>query len=148
MVKLQIDVEELKPLEPRFKKVAKRTVVLTANELQRNLKKLSPVDHGRLQGSWVIFQTGELERTVKSSAKYAIFVNDGTGLYGPLGHKIRPKNGKFLAFTPNKGKFKGKLIVVPWTRGQKPQRFVERSMEMTERRVQEFMIRACMEIDS
>ena len=82
---------------------------------------------------------------MKSSAKYAIFVNDGTGLYGPLGHKIRPKNGKFLAFTPNKGKFKGKLVVVPWTRGQKPQKFVERSMEMTERRVQEFMIRAMME---
>ena len=44
--------------------------------------------------------------------------------------------------------FKGKLVVVPWTRGQKPQRFVERSMEMTERRVQEFMIRAMMEMDS
>lgn len=148
MVKLELKVEELKPLEPRFKKVAKRTVELTAIELQRNVKKLSPVDHGRLQGSWVIFQTGELQRTVKSSAKYAIFVNDGTGLYGPLRHRIRPRNGKFLAFTPNKGKFKGKLVVVPWTRGQKPQRFVEKSMGMTEKRVQEFMIRAFMEEDS
>lgn len=148
MVKLEIDVENLKPLEPRFKGAAKRTVELTSLDLQGNLKINSPVDHGRLQGSWVIFPTGELERTVKSSAKYAIFVNDGTGLYGPLRHKIRPKNGKFLAFTPNKGKFKGRLVVVPWTRGQKPQKFVEKSMEQTEKRVQEFMIRAFMEMDS
>ena len=148
LVRLKIEAEDLKPLDPRFKSAAKRTVELTAIDLQGNLKKNSPVDHGRLQGSWVIFQTGELERTVKSSAKYAIFVNDGTGLYGPLHHLIRPRNGRFLSFVPRKGKYKGKRIAVPWTRGQKPQKFVEKSMEQTERRVQEFMIRALMEADT
>lgn len=148
MVKLKIDVENLKPMTPRIRSAAKRTIELTATELWGNLKKNSPVDHGRLRGSWVIFQTGEMERTVKSSAKYAIFVNDGTGLYGPLHHLIRPRNGRFLSFVPRKGKYKGKRIAVPWTRGQKPQRFVEKSMEQTERRVQEFMIRAFMEMDA
>lgn len=143
-MKLEIKVEELKPLEPRFKKVAKRTVELTSLELQRNLKMLSPVDHGRLQGSWVIFQTGELQRTVKSSAKYAIFVNDGTGIYGsrktPITH---PSIGKMFAFQVN-----GRMIFTRQIKGIKPRKFVEKSMEMTQSRVQEFMIRALMEENS
>lgn len=144
MVKLEIKVEELKPLEPRFKKVAKRTVELTSLELQRNLKMLSPVDHGRLQGSWVIFQTGELQRTVKSSAKYAIFVNDGTGIYGPRKTPItHPSIGKMFAFQVN-----GRMIFTRQIKGIKPRKFVERSMEMTQSRVQEFMIRALMEENS
>lgn len=144
MVKLEIKVEELKPLEPRFKKVAKRTVELTSLELQRNLKMLSPVDHGRLQGSWVIFQTGELQRTVKSSAKYAIFVNDGTGIYGPRKTPItHPSIGKMFAFQVN-----GRMIFTRQIKGIKPRKFVEKSMEMTQSRVQEFMIRALMEENS
>lgn len=143
-MKLEIKVEELKPLEPRFKKVAKRTVELTSLELQRNLKMLSPVDHGRLQGSWVIFHTGELQRTVKSSAKYAIFVNDGTGIYGPRKTPItHPSIGKMFAFQVN-----GKMIFTRQIKGIKPRKFVERSMEMTQSRVQEFMIRALMEENS
>ena len=144
MVKLEIKVEELKPLEPRFKKVAKRTVELTSLELQRNVKMLSPVDHGRLQGSWVVFQTGELQRTVKSSAKYAIFVNDGTGIYGPRKTPItHPSIGKMFAFQVN-----GRMIFTRQIKGIKPRKFVEKSMEMTQSRVQEFMIRALMEENS
>lgn len=143
-MKLEIKVEELKPLEPRFKKVAKRTVELTSLELQRNVKMLSPVDHGRLQGSWVVFQTGELQRTVKSSAKYAIFVNDGTGIYGPRKTPItHPSIGKMFAFQVN-----GRMIFTRQIKGIKPRKFVEKSMEMTQSRVQEFMIRALMEENS
>jgi hypothetical protein len=65
---------------------------------------------------------------VGSKLKYALFVHEGTGLYGPKRQVIRPKNGKFLVFKSKKskaksGKWKGK-VVVPYVKGIKPNRFL------------------------
>lgn len=141
MVKLRCKVEDLEPINPKITSAISRTVDLTSLDLLGNLKRNSPVDHGRLQGSWVIFQTGKYEKEIKSSANYAIFVNDGTGLYGHLRHKIYPKNGRYLSFV-----YDGRRIAVPWTRGQKPKKFVEKSMNQTKNRINEFLIRAFMEV--
>ncbi len=111
-----------------------------ASNLQGNLKMESPVDHGRLQGSWDIFNDGPLEKTVASSANYAEYVNDGTGLYGPHKTLIKPTNKKVLKFTPSKGKFKGMPIYTPYSRGIKPRKFVEKSMERTSNRIPELVI--------
>ena len=78
-----------------------------------------------------------------SYENYAEYVNRGTGLYGPFKQKIYPKNGKYLSFI-----YKGKRIAVPWTRGMKPRRFVEKSIESTERRIDEFLIRSAIETDN
>lgn len=120
----------------------KRAIDLSTMELIRNLKINSPVDHGKLQGSW--FKTpdpGPLSRRVKSAAKYAQSVNDGTGIYGPTGRVIRPKVGRLLG----PFRYMGRMIAVPWIRGQKGQHFVEKSITQTERRNDEFIIRAVME---
>ncbi|AIS32485.1 phage-related protein [Methanobacterium formicicum] len=125
-----------------IQKAVKRTVDLSVMELRGNLQRNSPVDHGKMQGSWLIAGqfAGELNQKIISSALYTKFVNDGTGLYGPRGQLIRPKTARKLAFV-----YKGKKIAVPYVRGIKPRKFVEKSIRETERRVPEFTIRAVME---
>jgi hypothetical protein len=68
-------------------------------------------------------------------------MNDGTGIYGPRGQVIRPKSKKALKFT-TKG---GTTVFAKYVRGIKPRRFVEKSITQTERRNDEFLIRAVME---
>lgn len=143
MVKLTLEVKRTPLLNPRFTRIRNKTLNYTSLFLLGELKKLSPVDHGRLQGSWSIFERTNETRTIKSSAHYAEYVNRGTGLYGPFKQKIYPVNGKYLSFI-----YKGKRIAVPWTRGMKPSHFVEKSIENTEKRIDEFLIRSAIETDN
>ncbi len=124
-------------------KSAKRAVDLTVNELKGNNQRNSPVDEGKMQGSWLIAGqfAHELNQKIISSALYTPFVNYGTGLYGPRGKKIYPKTARLLG----PFKYQGRMISVPWIRGQKPRHFVEKSISQTERRTNEFIIRAVME---
>jgi hypothetical protein len=48
-----------------------------------------------------ILKTAPLVRTIRNDAKHAWFQEVGTGIYGPTGRPITPKNGKFLRFTIN-----------------------------------------------
>lgn len=143
MVKITLEAKKLPKLNPRFTRIRNKTLNYTSLFLLGELKKYSPVDHGRLQGSWVLFDRTNETRTIKSSAHYAEYVNRGTGCYGPFKQKIYPKNSKYLSFV-----YKGKRISVPWTRGMKPRKFVEKSIQSTEKRVDEFLIRAVLETDN
>lgn len=127
------------------KKAVRRAVDLSVMELRGNLQRNSPVDHGKMQGSWLIAGqfTGELNQKIISSAVYTKWVNDGTGIYGPRGQLIRPKTGRLLG----PFKYKGKMIAVPYVRGIRPRKFVEKSIRQTKRRVPEFTIRAVMETE-
>lgn len=61
------------------------------------------VDTGRLRSSIQRTLTVEGSRVVGrvgSSVQYAAYHHQGTGIYGPKGRPIRPKNGPFLVFTP------------------------------------------------
>ena len=65
---------------------------------------------------------------VGTGVYYALYVHDGTGIYGPKHMVIRPKHAKVLVFRSKvygakKGKFKGK-VVVPYVRGMKPNPFL------------------------
>ena len=60
---------------------------------------------------------------------YAIFVHDGTGIYGPRGTPITPVSAKALVFPSKKfgaksGKFAG-LVVVKSVKGMKPNPFLK-----------------------
>lgn len=121
-------------------KVVNRAMDLSQMELIGNLKRNSPVDEGYMQNSWFPLRFSTLNRMVRSSAKYTPFVNDGTGIYGPKGQKIRPRTKKALAFN-----YKGAKVVVKSVKGIKPRKFVEKSINQTEKRSDEFVIRAAME---
>lgn len=141
-------ITTLKKGEPRgtTQKVVNRAMDLSQMELIANLKKNSPFDEGNMQGGWFPLRYSMLNRLVRSPQKYTPFVNDGTGIYGPRGQKIRPKSKKgskskkALAFT-----YKGAKVVVRSVKGIRPRKFVERSINDTEKRSDEFVIRAAME---
>jgi len=54
------------------------------------------------------------------------WVNDGTGIYGPYGTKITPKNRKYLSWVDENGVRHFATSV----KGQKPQRFIEDADEI------------------
>jgi hypothetical protein len=60
------------------------------------------------------------------SSPYARFQNEGTGIYGPEGTPIVPKNGQFLVFPKKIG---GGLVFTREVRGTEPTHFWERSIE-------------------
>jgi hypothetical protein len=65
---------------------------------------------------------------------YMRYQNDGTGLYGPNGTPITPKNGKFLVFPALIG---GGMVFARSVRGTEPTHFWERTVEAWPRIVQE-----------
>ena len=137
---VEIDLKRGEP-EGVTRKVVKRTIELSRLELKGNIQRNAPVDHGKLQGGWFISPYPGLGGSVHSNAHYTSYVNDGTGIYGPLGKPIRPRNAKALKFTTKTGK----TVFAKSVRGIKPRRFVEKSITQTERRNDEFLIRAVME---
>lgn len=65
----------------------------------------APSDTGRLRSSHrkrITVSGLRLTGSVYSTAPYAGYVNRGTGIYGPSGQPIRPKNGQFLVFHPGR----------------------------------------------
>lgn len=62
-------------------------------------------------------------REIRNDTYYLPWVNDGTGLYGPLHHIITPKHAKVLHFY-----WRGNEWFLKSVKGQKPKHFVERSM--------------------
>lgn len=88
---VQIDGDKFRELAKKAAEAVKQAVRLTAVELTGNIREQSPVDHGRLAGSWNMKQTGALSYKVYTAVKYARFVNDGTGVYGPSGKPIQSR---------------------------------------------------------
>jgi hypothetical protein len=61
------------------------------------------VDTGRLRSSvevQLITVGGVLAVRIGSNVFYALYVHDGTGIYGPKGAPIKPKRAKVLKFQP------------------------------------------------
>jgi hypothetical protein len=69
---------------------------------------------------------------VGTSVRYARWVHDGTGLYGPFHTLIRPTRGKVLVwrsavYGAKKGKWRGK-VVVHSTKGMRPNPFLANAL--------------------
>ena len=145
MVKVQLDInsEDLNLSVSRFEKIKETVLNETTSDLLRELKINSPHDHGRLKNSWSPNKNSDDSIIITSSAEYADWLDKGTGLYGPFKQKIYPKKGKYLSF-----EYEGKKIAVPWVRGIKPKKFVERSINHTKSRLDNILIKSCMKVDS
>ena len=142
MVKVVITVDDskIKNLSEKLPEIKKEGLSLTGQGMLSELMKNSPVDHGLLK-QWFIFHQTDDEIDIRSPAQYAKYVNDGTGIYKG-GSIIRPKKGKFLVFKPGK-KWNGPvgkkgLVFLRWSRGQKGQKFVEKSMAATQQRIGDY----------
>lgn len=112
-------------------------------------KRLCPVDEGTLRASIyveVIVGPGGVVCRVGSRLRYAIFVHEGTGLYGPRHAMIRPVHARMLAWpvrgtsssrpssVPGRGRVTSKsLTPTGWAfarqvRGVRPRRFLSEAL--------------------
>jgi hypothetical protein len=78
-----------------------RTVNQVLTRTANQCNSTAPADTGRLRSSHrqkLTVSGLTLTGSVYSTAPYAGYVNRGTGIYGPKGQPIRPKNGQYLVF--------------------------------------------------
>ena len=86
-------------------------------------KRLAPKDTGALAasiGGRVAAGRGALVGILEATAPHALFVHNGTGLYGPRRALIFPKRAKVMRFT-TKG---GDVVYTRFTRGQSAKPFL------------------------
>lgn len=119
----------------------------TAQECWSLLMKESPVDHGRLAGSWQLSKENDLRYKAKSGVKYALAVATGTGIYGPKGKPIiiEPVTKRCLHFI-----WQGMEIFTmrAEVKGMKPNPYPDRAIKGAEKRIPEFVERALREVDT
>ena len=96
------------------------------DQLSKNTKTLleknTPRQSGRGANNYKIIKS-ENQHEVVNNTLYLQFPNDGTGVYGPRHAPIRPKRAKTLHFF-----WRGREWFLRSVKGQKPKKFVERSM--------------------
>lgn len=96
-------------------------VAKTALRTERAAKQNVPVRQGVLQNS-IHTTTGTLQARVAPSAKYALYVHNGTGIYGPNKRPITPKSARVLHFVSG-----GRDIFVKSVKGQKANPFMAKA---------------------
>lgn len=108
-----------------------REVRRVADRTANLARAMAPVDDGYLRASIRVetdSHPGGISATVYSTVHYAIYVHEGTGIYGPRGAPIRPRRGRYLVFEARNARTtprgRGQLVFARQVRGQRPQRFL------------------------
>jgi hypothetical protein len=92
-------------------------------------RRRAPVDTGRLRASiQLAIQTHGMRITCRigSNLQYAVWVHEGTGIFGPDHRVIRPLTARVLVFPARGGGSAGRrgLVFTPYVHGQPPQPFL------------------------
>ena len=122
MVKVKISVDTSKVHMDKMPQFKEELLEQTSQKGKQILQNKTPRDTGAAASSYRVVKSKN-QHTIKNDKKYLGWVNDGTGVYGPRHTRITPVNSRFLHFT-----WKGREWFLKSVRGQKGQRFVERSM--------------------
>src|SRR5579875_2612957 len=114
------------------------------NAVRNEAVRRCPRDEGHLAASLeatVTAEPGRVVGRVGTNLDYAMYVHEGTGLYGPRGQVIRPVSAKVLVFRPSRGaggvrlantmavSQRGPMVFAAFVRGQKPQPFLREALE-------------------
>ncbi len=126
------DTSELQEIAGAYPDVIDRMLELTSLALLANIVKEAPVDEGRLSGSYQWEKLGPMSYAIGSNVAYRWFVIGGT-----RPHVIEAKVGQALHFfwVQAGGFVFFKSIQHP---GTKANPFIDRALETTEGRVDEF----------
>lgn len=130
VVKINIKKSNIKKMFADPKGPVARGMLKSAKKVERKAKRLVNVDKGLLRASItseVAYRGGIPIGRVGTKVKYAIYIHEGTGIYGPRGIPITPKKGKYLAFQPKGSK---KTIYVKSVRGIKPNPFLRDALKV------------------
>lgn len=80
-----------------------RDIHRRGKKVEREAKRLVPVDRGGLKGSIhteMTTKNGVPAARIGSRARYARWVHEGTGIFGPRKQRIFPRRAKMLRFKP------------------------------------------------
>ncbi len=137
---LEWNEEDIRRFAELAKSVFARATNLLAHEVWGNISRESPTDQGRLAGSFMIEPIDEYNWRIYTNVEYALFVHEGTGVYGPMGQRIVPVQAKALVFT-----WQGKTWFLSSVAGQKPNPYADRAIQAADSRTDEFIARALRE---
>lgn len=125
-MKLEIRLQD----QIKFTKIPPDTVIrkfleISKEQLTKEVKRETPVGigGGKLRNSWTPRVSGH-RLTLTNSRNYAVFVEKGTGIFGPRRHRIFPKSAKVLHF-----KSGGVDVFTTNVRGQPARHMAEKGLE-------------------
>lgn len=108
-----------------------RRGLLVESAAKRNLSGIGGpkrIDTGRLRASIstvVVERNSQPAVLVGTNVKYAGWVHNGTGIYGPRGTPIRPRSHKFLRFKPRGAT---KWVYARQVKGMRPNPFLKNAL--------------------
>lgn len=108
-----------------------RRGLLVETRAKRNLAGVGGpkrIDTGRLRSSistQVVMRDGAPAVLVGTNVRYARWVHDGTGVYGPLRRRITPKRSKVLRFRPGG---RGRYVYAKSVAGMRPNAFLRNAL--------------------
>ena len=137
MVDINVEMDAgplLDKLDPsKAKEISSKALNYLSQEMVRTLMINSPVDHGLLK-MWHFASFSDEEVRIRSPARYAVYVNEGTNP-----HWIEPKNVKALHWDGNFSKGH-------WVGGITGRGFVEDSISDVESRMDSYFLQALSEV--
>jgi len=129
------DETQLAQLSVIGKRVVEAALSLTAQSLWGEIRKEAPTDHGRLAGSFELEQRGEHSFVVHTAVEYALIVQEGS-----QAHAIEPVNAQAVFWNGASHPFRR-----VWHPGTKPNPYIDRAINTTSGRMEEFAMRAVRE---
>jgi len=139
---IEFDISRLRGILDNAKDTIGLAVKYTAEFVWSEIRKTAPVDHGRLAGSFAMEEMGHWSYRIFSNVHYALFVHEGTGIYGPEKHRIVPRQANALSFFWKKA---GKHMVVKSVAGMKGRPYADKAIESAVPRIDEFVLMAISE---
>lgn len=112
--------------EVALRDIGKQELVRRANRVKNRAQQLAPVDKGVLRSSIGVEYRGDgrgMVARVGSSVDYALYVHEGTGLYG-RGGLIRPVRAKVLAWRGRGPGSRGGMVFRAFSRGSRGRPFL------------------------
>ena len=109
-------------IDENFHKFKDKLLDQISTNTKTLFEKNTPQQSSKARNNYKIIKR-ENEHEVRNDTRYLPWVNDGTGVYGPRHTPIVPKTARVLHFN-----WRGKEWFLKSVKGQKPQKFVERSM--------------------
>lgn len=138
---VEFNEEEVAAFIDRSISVRNRAVELTAADIWGMSKEESPVDHGRLAGSHQLEQVDDLTWRIFTNVLYALWVHEGTGIFGPEGMPITPVSASVLVFEVD-----GEMIFARQVSGRPPDPFYDRAMNRAAARTDDYVAAALTEM--
>ncbi|MBQ9025579.1 MAG: hypothetical protein IJ104_04270 [Methanobrevibacter sp.] len=123
MVEVHVNIEDHVHLSGKGEQYRKELLNQVSSDGRLIMESVTPRRTSRGANSYRIIKKANVHE-IRNDVFYLPFVNEGTGLYGPLHRRITPVHAKVLHFH-----WKGQEWFLPSVRGQKPRKFVERGVQ-------------------